>query len=109
MDARSEVYRSLTHRCDEPLCPHFGQATSRSCNCHVSREDMAIERILELENALETALPRIAHKAECHRVRPSAEWAEHGSASFDNCSCEISVVRAALKGVEPSAKPKDHP
>lgn len=53
----------------------------------------------ECVEALQAALPRLAHPARCHRVRPAAEWAEHGSASFDNCDCEISQVRAALAKV----------
>jgi hypothetical protein len=49
-----------------------------------------------LRKALAAALPRLAHKFECHSVRPTTEWAEHGSVSFENCSCEIKAVRAAL-------------
>lgn len=50
----------------------------------------------ELLAALEAALPRLAHPHRCWRVRPTTEWAEHGSASFENCDCEISVARAAI-------------
>lgn len=50
--------------------------------------------------ALQLALPKLAHRASCHSVRPTAEWAEHGSASFENCACEIKVVRAAIAAAE---------
>jgi hypothetical protein len=50
--------------------------------------------------ALKAALPRLAHKYACHSVRPASEWAEHGSASFENCSCEIRIVEAAIARAE---------
>lgn len=53
-----------------------------------------------LVDALEKALPRLAHKHACWSVRPSKEWAEHGSASYENCDCEIKIVRAALAKAE---------
>ena len=53
----------------------------------------------DLAEALAKALPRMAHRVSCHRTRPTSEWAEHGSASFDNCDCEIRMVRAALAKV----------
>lgn len=56
--------------------------------------------IADLRAALEAALPRLAHPHKCWQVRPSAEWAEHGSASFENCSCEIKQVRAALASAQ---------
>lgn len=53
-------------------------------------------RIAELEKACNLALTRMTHHIECGVVRPTKEWAEHGSMNFDNCSCEMSAVRAAL-------------
>ena len=50
----------------------------------------------QLVAALEDALPRLAHLSACGIVRPTEEWFEHGSISFDNCCCEISKVNAAL-------------
>lgn len=54
-------------------------------------------RLARAEEALRLALPRLAHKHSCWSVRPTSEWAEHGSASFENCNCEIKAVRAALQ------------
>jgi hypothetical protein len=62
-------------------------------------EDGSKELIRELVEALRAALPRLAHKASCHTTRPASEWLEHGSASFENCNCEIATVRAALEKV----------
>lgn len=50
----------------------------------------------ELYEALTEASPRLAHVSKCWSCRPTTEWAEHGSASFENCSCEIKLVDAAL-------------
>lgn len=54
----------------------------------------------EILDALKIVLPRLAHRAQCGRLRPTEEWAAHGSMAFDNCSCEISVVRAAIAKAE---------
>lgn len=54
----------------------------------------------ELREALEAALPRMSHKKECMTVRPSTEWAEHGSVCFDTCICEIRTARAALQNAK---------
>src|SRR5690554_4300770 len=37
----------------------------------------------ELLEALKLALPKLAHGATCHAIRPTTEWAEHGSVSFE--------------------------
>jgi len=54
----------------------------------------------ELVEALKLARPRLAHKHACWSCRPSEEWAEHGSASFENCDCEIKVIDALLAKLE---------
>ncbi len=80
-------------------------ASIQSCNhigSHgISRKEAAANTRLiaaapDLLEALRHALPRLAHKASCHSVRPAAEWAEHGSASFEQCDCEIKAARAAI-------------
>lgn len=50
----------------------------------------------DLLEALQLALPRMAHSAKCGRVLPTEEWGAQGSMSFDNCQCEIKTVRAAI-------------
>lgn len=50
----------------------------------------------DLLAALEAALPRMAHRIQCYRCRPTEEWAQHGSVSLDGCECEIQQVRAAI-------------
>lgn len=50
----------------------------------------------ELLEALVAALPRLGHRASCISVRPASEWAENGSISAENCSCELRLVRAAI-------------
>lgn len=50
----------------------------------------------DLYAALEAALPRLAHKFECGRVKPTAEWEDGGSWDFSGCNCEIRTVKAAL-------------
>jgi hypothetical protein len=54
----------------------------------------------ELLEALKLTLPQLAHPARCGFVRPSEEWVEHGSMNFDNCSCEIAAVKAAIAKAE---------
>jgi len=49
-----------------------------------------------MREALQAALPRLSHKAACGTVNPTEHWAEKGSWNFDNCNCEIAVVRAAI-------------
>ena len=65
-----------------------------------SHESEANARLIaaapDLLAALKVALPRLAHKASCHTVRPTSEWEKHGSSCFDECDCEIKVVRAAI-------------
>lgn len=56
-----------------------------------------VEKLVE---ALKAARPRLAHKHACWSCRPSTEWAEHGSASFDNCDCEIKIVDEALAAAQ---------
>lgn len=51
----------------------------------------------QCRQALEAALPRMTHRIQCYRCRPTEEWTQRGSASFDGCECEIRQVRAALK------------
>ena len=57
--------------------------------------------VAELIEALQAVLPRIAHDAICASVRPSHEWAEHGSITFDNCCCGINQVKSALAKASP--------
>jgi len=53
-----------------------------------------------LREALEKALPRMAHRFECVSVLPSEMWHQSGSTSLDSCVCEIKAVKAALAGKE---------
>ena len=55
----------------------------------------------DLYEALQAVLPRLAHDAICASVRPSHEWAEHGSITFDNCCCGINQVKSALAKASP--------
>ena len=57
--------------------------------------------VAELIEALQAVLPRLAHDATCASVRPSHEWAEHGSITFDNCCCGINQVKSALAKASP--------
>ena len=57
--------------------------------------------VAELIEALQAVLPRLAHDAICASVRPSHEWAEHGSITFDNCCCGINQVKSALAKASP--------
>jgi len=50
----------------------------------------------EAYEALKAARPRLAHVHTCWSCRPACEWAEYGSASFENCTCEIKQVDATL-------------
>lgn len=69
-----------------------------STNLYLQGKIAGLEaRLARAEEALRLALPRLAHKHSCWSVRPTSEWAEHGSASFENCNCEIKAVRAALQ------------
>jgi hypothetical protein len=47
--------------------------------------------------ALESALPRMAHRFECVKVLPSEMWHKNGSMSLDSCRCEIKAAQAALQ------------
>lgn len=61
-----------------------------------------------LREALKLARTRIAHKFDCLAINPTEEWPEKGSTNFDGCSCEISVIDAALStpaSGEPARKP----
>jgi hypothetical protein len=49
-----------------------------------------------LRDALRLALTCMAHHVSCAKIRPTAEWKEHGSWDFSGCQCEISKVEAAL-------------
>jgi hypothetical protein len=55
-------------------------------------------RVAQLEGALREALPRMSHRFQCHSVRPTEEWEQHGSVSYAGCCCERALVLAALKG-----------
>jgi hypothetical protein len=80
--------------CDELVAEEFGDAGPAVVLADFARD---IERKCSgLIEALELALPRLAHKASCASVRPASEWHEHGSWDFDNCACEIAAVRSAL-------------
>lgn len=59
-----------------------------------------------LREALRLVLPRLAHGVSCGSFNPTSEWAEKGSINFDNCSCEIAIVRAALAQATPTQKEK---
>lgn len=59
------------------------------------------DAVAELIEALQAVLPRLAHDAICASVRPSHEWAEHGSITFDNCCCGINQVKSALAKASP--------
>jgi len=61
----------------------------------------ARDAVAELIEALQAVLPRLAHDAICASVRPSHEWAEHGSITFDNCCCGINQVKSALAKASP--------
>lgn len=87
--------KSMTPRTDAQ------QFDSRYRNTQAKVVYALFARTLERENAsliaaLELALPRIAHGAQCGAVRPTEEWAQHGSMSWENCNCERKVVIAAL-------------
>lgn len=64
--------------------------------------DEARAAVAELIEALEIARKQMAHRG-CGRVRPTSEWKEHGSMSFDNCNCDIRRVDAALSRVRGAA------
>ena len=61
----------------------------------------ARDAVAGLIEALQAVLPRLAHDAICASVRPSHEWAEHGSITFDNCCCGINQVKSALAKASP--------
>ena len=63
------------------------------------REAMAAENA-RLREALKIALPRLVHLPDCRTMPPAADWATRGIITFENCRCEISIVKAALKGGE---------
>ncbi|VVB50938.1 Uncharacterised protein [uncultured archaeon] len=58
-----------------------------------------------LYEALEAALPKLAHGIECAEMRPAGKWEEAGgSISFDRCCClikRIESVLAAARGEKP--------
>lgn len=49
-----------------------------------------------LRGLLKEAASHIAHGVACVNVRPTEEWAEHGSLSFEDCNCILSKISAAL-------------
>lgn len=58
------------------------------------------DAVSDLIEALEIARKQMAHRG-CGRVRPTSEWAQHGSISFDNCQCDIrrvDAIRTRVKG-----------
>lgn len=54
------------------------------------------ELVKVMQEALEQVILRLPHKHACARTRPTSEWAQHGSMSFENCSCEIKSAKEAL-------------
>jgi hypothetical protein len=68
----------------------------RLLNPDYATRNEAAALIDELVETLKLARPRLAHKFACWSRRPTSEWAEHGSASYENCDCEIKVVDALL-------------
>ena len=44
------------HRCADSECPTFGQRTSKSCQCHQTREQMMLAAIGELAETLKYAV-----------------------------------------------------
>ncbi|MDH0977777.1 hypothetical protein N5C16_00660 [Stenotrophomonas sp. GD03908] len=63
----------------------------------------AIDAVAELIEALEISRKQMAHPHGCSRVRPTSEWAENGSISFDGCQCDIRRVDAAISRVKGGA------
>jgi len=55
------------------------------------------EKVKRLREALGSVLPKLAHPVGCGKVRPTEEWAAHGSMSFDDCQCLIKTVSATLE------------
>ena len=80
---------------DTHQCPIVG--TNNSLIERIAEQQTEIERLRE---ALEKALPRMAHRFECVSVLPSEMWHQSGSTSLDSCVCEIKAVKAALAGKE---------
>lgn len=53
-----------------------------------------------LLRACRLAMAAMSHKTDCCTMRPTEEWREKGSVSFDECCCEISIVKAAIAKAE---------
>lgn len=53
-------------------------------------------RMEALAEACKLVLPRLAHPAKCMELNPTETWNEKGSMNFDNCTCGISAILAAL-------------
>lgn len=60
-------------------------------------------RMEALERALKIALPRLAHTGMCLEFNPTEQWAKKGSVNFNNCTCEISEIKAALAALDAPA------
>jgi hypothetical protein len=80
----------------EPL-PHGNSVELVLASAHDAAIAAIAAKLQQCREALEAALPRMTHRVQCYRCRPTEEWEQHGSASFDGCECEIRQVRAALK------------
>lgn len=45
----------MEHRCSDLDCPHYGQRTTKSCGCHVPSEQLALQAVADLLQALKVA------------------------------------------------------
>jgi hypothetical protein len=76
------------HRCTEVECPYLGQATSRSCGCHKTDEQILQERVAVL---LKVAKQQAA---EYFREHPAEGYMREGYRCLE-CRNEISGPRSA--------------
>lgn len=95
MSAPVDVLAVLQNEID-----HAGCLGPRASEARARRLESVRDAVADIIDALEMARKQMAHRG-CGRVRPTSEWAQHGSMSFDNCECDIrrvDAVRARVKG-----------
>jgi len=83
------------------ISPAMAQAKIDSLNEQLATVAGERDRYRE---ALEKALPRMAHRFECVSVLPSEMWHQNGSVSLDSCKCEIKIVKSALEVIAREAR-----
>lgn len=91
-----KVFEEYSRAGGNPPDAHFDRNAAEQWMAHA----LEFAGVAELIEALEIARKQMAHRG-CGRVRPTSEWAEHGSMSFDNCQCDIrhvDAIRARVRG-----------